>query len=243
MRQPRGTPPIWIPGVSCPEPQGPSSSLDLIPAGAGWSSLQPGYRLSSFVRSGFVSVLVFCLRECDSQALLRAGYSTVQSLNCVQLFATRLTAAHQASLSVANSQCLLKLMSIESVMPSNHLILCYPLLLPAIFLSIRVFPSKSVLGIRWPKYWSFSFSICPSNKYSGLISFRIDWFDLLAVQGTLKNLFQHHSSKTSILWCLAFLMVQLSHPHMTTRKTRALIRWTFTDKVIYLLLICCLGLS
>ena len=230
MRQPRGTPPIRIPGVSCPEPQGPSSSLDLTPAGAGWSSLQPGYRLSSSVRSGFVSVLGFCLRECDSQGLLRAGYSTVQSLNRVQLFATWLTAAHQASLSVANSQSLLKLMSIESVMPSNHLILCYPLLLPAIFLSIRVFPSKSVLGIRWPKYWSFSFSISPSNKYSGLISFRIDWFGLLAVQGTLKNLFQHHSSKTSILWCLAFLMVQLSHPHTTTGKTIALTRWTLLAK-------------
>ena len=157
-------------------------------------------------------------------------FSSVQLLHCVQLFVTPWTAVCQASLSITNSWSLLKLMSIESVMPSNHLILCYPLLLPAIFLSIRVFPSKSVLGIRWPKYWSFSFSISPSNKYSGLISFRIDWFGLLAVQGTLKNLFQHHSSKTSILWCLAFLMVQLSHPHTTTGKTIALTRWTLLAK-------------
>ena len=135
------------------------------------------------------------------------------------------TAAHQASLSIASSWSLLKLMSVESVMPSNHLILHLPLLLPpSIFPSIRIFSSESVLHIRWPQYWSFSFNISPSNEYSGLISFRIDWLDLLAVQGTLKNLLQHHSSKASILWCLAFFIVQLSHPYMTTGKTIALTR-------------------
>ena len=128
------------------------------------------------------------------------AYYSVQSLSCVWLFATPWTAAHQASLSITNSQSLLKLTSIESVMPSNHLILCRPLLLPpSIFPSIRVVSNKSVLRIRWPKYWSFSFSISPSNEYSGLISFRMDWLDLLAVQGTLKSLVQHHSSKASIL--------------------------------------------
>ena len=130
------------------------------------------------------------------------------------------TSAHQASLSITNSQSLLKLVSIESVMPSNHLILCFlPLLLPSIFLSIRVFSNESVLHIRWPKYWNFSFSISPSNEYSGLISFRMDWLDLLAVQGTLKSLLQHHSSKASILGLSAFFMVQLSHPHMATGRT------------------------
>ena len=127
-------------------------------------------------------------------------------------------------------------MSIELVMPSNHLILCHPLLLPpSIFPSIRVFSNESVLRMRWPKYWSFSFSIRPSNEYSGLISFRMDWLDLLAVQGTLKSLLQHHSSKASILWHSAFLIVQLSHPHMTTRKTIALTRRTFVGKVMSLL--------
>ena len=135
------------------------------------------------------------------------------------------TAALQASLSITNSRSLLKLMSIESVMPSSHLILFCPLLLlPSVFPSIRVFSSESVLCIRWPKYWSFSFSISPSNEYSGLISFRIDWFDLLEVQGTLKSLLQHHSSKASILWHSAFFMAQLSHPYMTTVKTIALTR-------------------
>ena len=125
----------------------------------------------------------------------------------------------------------LKLMSIELVMPSNHLILCCPLLrLPSVFPSIWVFSNEPAFRIRWPKYWSFSFNISPSNEYSGLISFRIDWFDLLAVQGTLKSLLQHHSSKASVLWCSAFLMVQLSHPHMTTGKTIALTRWTFAGK-------------
>ena len=128
---------------------------------------------------------------------------------------------------------LLKLMSIESVMPSSHLILCHPLFhLPSIFSSIRVFSIESALRIRWPKYWSFSFYISPSNEHSGLISFRMDWLDLLAVQGTLKSLLQHHSSKASILWCSAFFTVQLSHPYMTTRKTKALTRWSFVGKVM-----------
>ena len=146
------------------------------------------------------------------------------------------TAAHQGSLSITNSRSSLQLMSIELVMPSIHLILCWPLLLlPSIFPSIRVFSNESVLHIRWPKYWSFSFNISPSNEYSGLISFRMDWLDLLAVQGTLKSLHQHHSSKTSILRCSAFFIVQLSHPYMTTGKTIALTRWTFVGKVVSLL--------
>ena len=146
------------------------------------------------------------------------------------------TAAPQASLSINNSWSLLKLTSIESVMPSNHLILCHPFLfLPSIFPSIRVFSNESVFHIRWPKYWSFSFSISPSNEYSGLISFGIDWFDLLAVQESLKSLLQHHSSKASILRCSAFFMVQLSHPYMTTGKIIALTRQTFVGKVMSLL--------
>ena len=141
------------------------------------------------------------------------------------------TAAHQASLSITNAWSLLKLMSIELVMPSNHLILCRPFLLPpSIFPSIRVFSNESVLHIRWPKYWSFSIS--PSNEYSGLISFRMDWLDLLAVQGTLKSLLQHHSSKASILWHSAFFMVQISHLYMTTEKTIVLTIWIFVGKVM-----------
>ena len=144
--------------------------------------------------------------------------------------------AHQASLSLTNSRSLLKLMSLELVIPSNHLILCHPLfLLSSVFPSIRFFSNESVLCIRWPKYWSFSFSINPSNEYSGLISFRVDWFDLLAVQGTLKSLLQHHTLKASTFRCSAFFMVQLSHPYMTTGKTIALTRWTFVGQVTYLL--------
>ena len=161
--------------------------------------------------------------------------SSVQLLSCVQLFVTPCTVACQASLSITNSQSLLKLMSIELVMQSNHLILCRPLLLrPSVFPSIRVFSSESVLHIRWPKYWSFNIS--PSNEHSGLISFRMDWLDLLAVQGTLKSLLQHHSSKASILWRSAFFTVQLSHPSVTTGKTIALTRRTFVGKVMSLLL-------
>ena len=163
---------------------------------------------------------------------LKAGFSSVQSLSHVQLFATPRTAACQASLSITNPRSLLKLMPSESVMPSDQLILCCPLLLlPSIFPSIRVFPNEFVLRIRWPKNWSFSFSISPSNEHLGLICFRMDWLDLPAVQGTLKSLLQHHSSKASILWCSAFFMVQLSHPYMTTGKTIALIRRTFVGKV------------
>ena len=145
------------------------------------------------------------------------------------------TAAHQASLSITNSRSLLKLMSIKLVMPSSHLILCHPLLLlPPIPPSIRVFSNESAFCIRWPKYLSFSFNISPSNEYSGLIFFRIDWFNLLAVQGTLKSLLHHHSSKASVLWCSAFFIVQLSHPYMTTGKTIALTRRTFVGKVMSL---------
>ena len=152
------------------------------------------------------------------------------------IFATPWIAAHQASLSITNSQSPPKPISIELVMPSNHRILCCPLLLlSSIFPSIRVFSNESVLRIRWPKYWNFSFNISPFNEYSGLISLRMDWLDLLAVRGTLKSLLQHHSSKASILQCSAFFIVQLSHPHMTTGKTIALLRWTFVGKVMSLL--------
>ena len=163
-------------------------------------------------------------------------FQSVQfSRSHVQLFVTPWTAAHQASLSITNSQRLLKLKSIESVMSSNHLILYHPLLLlPSIFPSIRAFSNESVLHIRQSKYWSFSFGISPSNKQSGLISFRIDWLDLLAVQGILQSLFQHCDSKASILQCSAFFMDQLSHPYMTTGKTIALTTWTFVGKVMSL---------
>ena len=165
----------------------------------------------------------------DSLSLVK--FSSVQSLSRVRLFVTPWTAACQASLSITNSQSLLKLMSIELVMPSNHLIPCCPLLLlPSIFPSIRVFSNESVLHIRWPNYWSFSFSNSPSKEYSGLISFRIDWLDPLAVQGTLKSLLQHHSSKASVLRHSAFFIVQLLHPYMTTGKTTALTKWTFAGK-------------
>ena len=159
-----------------------------------------------------------------------------QSLCHVQLFATPWTAAHQAYLSYTISQSLLKLMSIELVIPCNHLVLCHPfLLLPSIFPSIRVFTNELALHIGQPKYWSFSFSLSPSNEYSGLISLRIDWFHLLAVQGTLKTLLQHHSSKASILQRLAFFGVRVSHPYMTIGKTIPLTRWTFVGKVMSLL--------
>ena len=166
-------------------------------------------------------------RQSDGSAfntLSRLRSSSVQSLNRVWLF---LASACQASPSIT------KLMSIESVIVSNHLILCHLLLLlPAIFPNIRVFSNESALNVRWPKYWSFSFIISPYNEHSGLISFRMDWLDLLAAQGTLKSLLQHHSSKSSILWCSVFFMVQLSHPYMTTGKTIALTRWTFVGKVM-----------
>ena len=166
----------------------------------------------------------------------------VQLLSCVRLFETPWTTKRQASLSFTISRSLPKLMSIELVMPSDHLVLCCPiLLLPSVYPSIRVFSNESAICIRWPKYWSFRLSISPSNEYSGLIAFRIDWLDLLAVQGTLKSLLQHHSSKASILWLSAFFMVQLSHPHMNTGKTKnywknkGLTIQTFVDKVMSLL--------
>ena len=160
--------------------------------------------------------------------------SSVQSLSCVQLFATPWTTAHQASLSITNCQSPPKPISIESVMPSNHLILCLPVLLPSIFPSIRNFSNESALHMRWPKYWSVSFNISPSSEHPGRISFWMDWLNLLAVQGTLKSLLQHHSSKASIFRRSAFFTVQLSHSYMTTGKTIDLTRWTFVDKVISL---------
>ena len=178
-----------------------------------------------------------CVYVCiHTHKYISVQFSSVQSLSRVWLFATPWIAEHQASLSITNSQSLLKLMSIKSVMSSSHLILCRPLfLLPSIFPSIRVFSNESTLCIRWPKYWSFSFSISPSNEHPGLISFRMDWLDLLAVQGTLKSLLQHNSSKASIFWRSAFFTVQLSHPYMTTGKTIALTRQTFVGKVMSLL--------
>ena len=158
-------------------------------------------------------------------------FSSVQSLGHVQLFVTPWTTTCQASLTITNSWSPPKPMSIELVMPSNHLILCHPLfLLPSIFPSIRVFSNESILRIRWTKYWSFSFNISSSNEHPGLISFRMDWLYLLAVQGTLKSLFQHHSSKASMIWHSVFFIVQLSHPYTTTRKTIALTRWTSGTK-------------
>ena len=192
-----------------------TSGSFLLASGGGWLVAVSSQSLSPWSQS-----LLPCV--CLHTAFLQR-HSSVQSLSHVQLFVTPWTAAHQASLSITNSWSLLKLMSIESVMPSNHLILCPPLLLPpSILPSIRVLSNESALRIRWPKNWSFSFSISPSNEYSGLISFRMDWFDILSVQGTLKSLSQYRSSKGSILQCSAFFMVQLSHPYMTTGKTIAL---------------------
>ena len=174
--------------------------------------------------------------EMPIKILLTLPFSSVRSLCHVRLFATPWTAAHQASLSITTSWSPPKPMSTESLMPSNNLILCHLLLLlPPVPPSIRVFSNESALHIRWQKYWSYSFSISPSNEHPGLISFRMDWLDLLAVQGTLKSLLQHHSSKASILGCSAFFIVQLSQPYMTTGKTIALTRWTFVDKVMSLL--------
>ena len=176
-----------------------------------------------------------CMRgQWTHESMLSIISHSVQSLSHIWLSVIAWTAAHQASLSITNSRSLPKLMSIKSTMPSNHRILCHPLLiLPSIFPSFRVFSNESALRIKWPKYWSFSIS--PSNEYSGLISFRMDWLDFFAVQGTLKSLLQHHSSKASILWRSAFFTVQLSHPYMTAGKNIALTRWTFVGKVMSLL--------
>ena len=166
----------------------------------------------------------------------KVQFSSAQSLSSVRLFATPWIASHQASLSITNSRSLLKPMSIKLVMPSSHVICCCRLLLlPPIPPSIRDFSTESTIYMRWPKYWSFSFNISPSNEHPGLIAFRMDWLDLLVVQGTLKSLLQHHSSKASILWCSASFTVQLSHPYMTTGNTIALTRWTFVGKVMSLL--------
>ena len=177
------------------------------------------------VFSNMVVIIHMWWLNLDQLKLNKITFSSVQSVNHVRLFVTPWTAARQASLSITNSRSLLKHVSIESVMPSNHLILCHPLLLPSNFPSIRVFSKESALHIRWPKCWSFSFSISPSNEYSGLISFRMDYFGLLAVQGTLKSLLQHHSSKASRR--SVFFIVRLSHPYMTTWITITLTRWTF----------------
>ena len=199
-----------------------------------WSSFFECWVLSQLFHSPFSlssrgSLVLLCF-------LPLRWFSSVQSLSCVQLFVTPWTAACQASLFITNSWSLLKLISIKSVMPSNHLILCHPLLLlPSIFPSMRVFSNESVLRIRWPKYWSFSSCISPSNEYSGLISFRMDWLDLLAVQGTLKSLLQPHSSKASLFQRLAFFMVQLWYPYMTTGKTIAFTIQTFVSKIMSLL--------
>ena len=180
----------------------------------------------------------------DTHCYQKLVFHSVQLLSHVRLFATPWISAHQASLSITNCQSPPKPMSIESVMSSSHLILCRPhFLLPPIPPSIRIFSNESVLHIRWPKYWSFSFNISPSNEHPGLISLRMDRLDLLAVQGTLKSLLQHHTSKASILRCSAFFTVQLSHPYMTTEKTITLTRWTFVDNVVSLFLMCCPGWS
>ena len=193
--------------------------------------------MSSLRFSGpvFPPVMIICILFSLQHCILNQSVQFSQ-LSRVQLFVTPWIAASQASLSISNYRSLLKLMSIESVMPSSRLILCCPLLLlPPIPPSSRVFSEESTVRMRWPKYWSFSFSISPSSEYPGLISFRMDWLDLLAVQVTLKNLLQHHSSKASILWRSAFFTVQLSHPYMTTGKTIALSRRTFVGKVMSLL--------
>ena len=187
--------------------------------------------------------IIFIIIKTPRKLSVRGNFICLKSLSSVQFSHSVVSdslqphgAECQASLSIINSWNLLKLMSIESVMLSNHLILCRPLLLlPSIFPSIRVFSNQSAFCIRGPKYWNFSFSISPSNEYSGLISFRIDWFNLLAVQGTLRSLLQHHSSKASVLWHSAFFMIQLSHPYTTTGKTAALTRWAFVGKVMSLL--------
>ena len=179
----------------------------------------------------FDPLFLYCISSVQFSCSVQ--FSSVQSLSRVRLFVTPWIAAHQASLSITSSRSSLD--GIESVMPSSHLILCHPLfLLPPIPPSIGVFSNESTLPVRWPKYWCFSFSISPTNEHSGLISFRMDWLDLLAVQGTLKSLLQHHSSKATILQLSAFFIIQLSHPYMTTGKTIALTRWTFVGKVISL---------
>ena len=216
-------------GLPCPPPG------DLPDSGIEPKSLMSPASACGFFTSS-VTWEALVIRILFSKYSFPTSLYSVQSLSRVRLFATPWTAAHQASLSITSSWNLLKLMSIESVMPSNHLILWHPLLLlPSIFPSIRVNSNESVSRIKWSKYWSYSFSISPSNEYSGLISFRKDWLDFLEVQGTLKSLLQHHNSKASILLCSAFFIVQLSHPYMTTGKSIALTTQTFVGKVMSLL--------
>ena len=201
-----------------------------------FSGLHPGIKLVSLRSPALEGAFFTTSAPWEALNSWHLQFSSMQSLSRVQLFATPWMAARQASLSITNSQSLLRLMSIESVMPSSRLILCRPLhLLPPIPPSIRVFSNESTLCMRWPKYWNFSFSVSPSNEHPGLISFRMDWLDLLAVQGTLKSLLQSHSSKASILWHSAFFTVQLSHSYMTTGKAIALTRWTFVGKVMSVL--------
>ena len=200
-----------------------------------WKGMQIG------IHSGWLTIISYIIADCclclPIIESIIIQFSSVQSLSHVRLFATPRTTALQASLCITNSQSSPKFMSIDSVMPSNHLILCHPLLLPpSVFPSIRIFSNESALRIRWPKYWSFSFNISPSNEHPGIISFRMDWLDLLAVQGTLKSLPQHPSSKAAILRRSAFFTAQLSHPYLTTGITIALTRWTFVGKVMSLLL-------
>ena len=190
--------------------------------------------LAFYISASNIREFCFCYVLANTGYCQSFSFSSVQSLSCVWLFATPWTAAHRVSLSFTNSRSLLKLMFIKSMMPSNHLILWCPLLLPSILPSIRVFYNQSVLRIRWPKYWSFSFSLSPSNEYSELISFRIDWLDLLAAQGTLKSLLQHHSLKASVLQHSAIFIVRLSHLYMPTAKTIALSLWTSVRKVMSL---------
>ena len=220
------------------EPMSPTLQGDSLPSEPPGKPKNPGVGSLSILQGNFPT------QESNQDLMHSVQFSSVQSLSRVRLFVTPWTAAHQASLSITNSWNSLRLKSIKSVMPSRHLILCRPLLvLPSIPPSIGVFPNEPTLRMRWRKYWSISFSISPSNEHPGLISFRMDWLDFLAVQGTLKSLLQHHSSKASILWCSAFFTVKLSHPYMTTGKTIALTRRTFVSKVISPLSICYLGWS
>ena len=231
---------LWVPNLFCLVF---STSLLFL----NWSIVDVQYHVSFRCTTEWFSIYIFLFRFFSLigyykvlsrvPCTVSVQFSSVQSLSRVQLFATPWIAARQTSLSITNSQSLPKLMSIESVMPSSHLILCRPLLfLPPVPPSIRVFSNESTLHMRWPKYWSFSISISPFNEHPGLVSFRMDWLDLLAVQGTLKSLLQHHSSNASILQHSAFFTVQPSHPYMTTGKTIALIRQTFFGKVMSLLL-------
>ena len=233
--------PVWQPKIKSPIivkcPLGKFHSPSLLRACP--TDVKTSFTVKCFflrLWEGSYRVSTWYVCDISKSKTLSVQFSSLQSLSCVWLFETPLTAAVQASLSITSSWSPPKPTSTESVMPSNHLILCGPLvLLPSVFPIIRVFSKESTLCFRWPKYWSFSCNIGPSNEHPGLISFRMDWLDLLAVQGTLKSLLQHHSPKASILWHSAFFIVQLSHSYMTTGKTIALTRQTFAGKVMFLL--------